>query len=254
MLKIDTRESRLIELVQKCIVENEPFSKIQVVVEVLLIGDIMIGDDIIVERKTLTDLSASIKDGRYEEQSYRLSNTTDVHNHNIIYLIEGNLKTYKMKADINTLYSAMFSINYYKGFSLHRSFDIAESAFLLCNMAYKLEKSKKSPFYSKVKVNLQTDIEAEDLDKNYCKFVKKNKKENITPENINEIMLQQIPGIQSITSTAILSHFQTVSNLTDKIKENPNCLNHITLTHATTGKVRKLSKSVIASLIKYLHK
>ena len=42
------------------------------------LGDVIICDDdgserMIIERKTLNDLAASIKDGRYEEQGYRLS-------------------------------------------------------------------------------------------------------------------------------------------------------------------------------------
>ena len=47
--------------------------------EVLPIGDVLIqtneGKDVlIIERKTFADLLSSIKDGRYEEQSYRLLN------------------------------------------------------------------------------------------------------------------------------------------------------------------------------------
>ena len=37
-------------------------------------------------------------------------------------------------------YSAMFSLNYYKGFSVFRSFSLDETATIVCNMAYKLEK------------------------------------------------------------------------------------------------------------------
>ena len=60
--------------------------------ERLPLGDIIIHDpaqqkDIVLfERKSLNDLAASIQDGRYKEQSFRLTQTTDFHNHNI-YLI-----------------------------------------------------------------------------------------------------------------------------------------------------------------------
>ena len=72
---------------------------------------------IIIERgegKTISDLTASIKDGRYKEQSYRLDGYS-IHNHNIIYLIEGNLN--RASFDKKTIYSSMFSIGYCKGFS-----------------------------------------------------------------------------------------------------------------------------------------
>ena len=49
-------------------------------------------EELIIERKSISDLLSSIKDGRYEEQSYRL-NGSQTHNHNIIYLIEGGILT-----------------------------------------------------------------------------------------------------------------------------------------------------------------
>ena len=57
--------------------------------ETLLLGDVIITNDkdeevLIIERKTLRDLAASIKDGRYLEQSFRLNNC-NCHNHHIIY-------------------------------------------------------------------------------------------------------------------------------------------------------------------------
>jgi len=104
------------------------FKNLVVKFETLPIGDIIICDDkeekIIIERKSISDLLASIKDGRYEEQSYRL-NGLNHHNHNIVYLVEGDVnKTnyYKTRNDNEKLmaYSAMFSLNYYKGFSVFR--------------------------------------------------------------------------------------------------------------------------------------
>ncbi len=47
--------------------------------------------DFIVERKTADDLAASIVDGRYEEQKFRLKNCGI---NNVIYLIEGKAGQY----------------------------------------------------------------------------------------------------------------------------------------------------------------
>ena len=58
----------------------------------------------IIERKTLNDLASSIKDGRYKEQGYRLSNCS-LHNHNIFYLIEDNLSSYNSKFNNNNMLS-----------------------------------------------------------------------------------------------------------------------------------------------------
>ena len=138
------------------------FADLKIVTESLPIGDIIICSEsktdgsieekIIIERKSLRDLSASIKDGRYEEQSYRL-NGLPHHNHNIVYLIEGHMEKmniFKGPNDKMMLYSSMISINYFKGFSLWRSGSIDESALIICNCAYKLakgEKENKKPYY-----------------------------------------------------------------------------------------------------------
>ena len=105
------------------------YSKLyKIKIEQLHIGDIVIEDDsgktiLIFERKTLNDLAASIKDGRYNEQSFRL-NKEQIHNHNIIYIIEGDIERYNEKRthiSKKTLISTMFSLLYYKGFSVYRT-------------------------------------------------------------------------------------------------------------------------------------
>ena len=80
---------------------------------------------------------------------------------------------------------------------------------------------------------------------------KKVKKENITPENIGEIMLCQIPGVSSVSALAILAQFKTLPELIKSIQEDENCLNNICTTDAN-GKNRKISKTAIATIIKFL--
>ena len=144
---VDNREHELIKMCKHFLDIMPTCKDIVLVVKPLPIGDIIISyegkEKLIVERKSLADLSSSIKDGRYEEQSYRL-NGLPHHNHNIIYLIEGDmnrLNMFKNRIDKMMLYSAMISINHYKGFSLMRSQNLEETAIILCNMAYKIRKS-----------------------------------------------------------------------------------------------------------------
>jgi ERCC4-type nuclease len=267
-LKIDVREAELIKKCQANIEMISNFKDIKLVPVQLPLGDIILNDGqndlIIIERKSLSDLAASIKDGRYEEQSYRLKNLWH-HNHNIIYLIEGDFNrfnSFKDRIDKLTLYSALLSINYFKGFSVWRSMSIDETALMICNMAYKLNKEKdKQPFYSNALSN-STTVEGtvEDppvtaslvsSDKDYCSVVKKVKKDNITSENIGEIMLCQIPGISSTSALAILAEFKTLPNLIKAIDTNEACLNNICTTDAN-GKSRKISKAAIATIIKFL--
>ena len=267
IIKIDTREQELFKKCEATINAVPKFKDIQLVSQNLPLGDIIINDGtndcLIIERKTLTDLGASIKDGRYEEQSYRL-NGIEHHNHNIIYLIEGDMyrfNTFKERIDKQTLYSAMFSINYFKGFSIMRTNTIDETAMICCNMVYKLVGglkagkngyylNKKSDFISDAHENVNNENDKNE-EKDYCKVVKKVKKDNITTENIGEIMLCQIPGISSATALAIFKEFNTLPNLINSLKENESCLDNIT-TSDSNGKNRKISKTAIANIIKFL--
>jgi ERCC4-type nuclease len=260
-LKIDVREGDLFTCCKMIVDRHVSKDLIELTSVPLPIGDIIISDAItdedkvIVERKTLVDLAASIKDGRYAEQSYRL-NGLNHPNHNIIYLIEGDLtklSIFKSKLDKQTLYSAMFSINYYKGFSLMRSNTLEESATILCNMLFKLVKSDdKQPYYTQQQQQQQQQQQMPSEEVNdYCSVVKRVKKENVTKQNISNIMLCQIPSISDVTATAVFKKFNTMSDLIVAIREDPTCLNDIKTTMAN-GKSRKISKACIKNIIDFL--
>ena len=278
IIKIDTREQDLFKKCEATIAAVPKFADIKLIVEPLPLGDIIINDGtndcIIIERKTFSDLAASIKDGRYEEQSFRL-NGLQHHNHNIIYLIEGDINrfnSFKDRIDKQTLYSAMFSINYFKGFSIMRSNNLEETSTIVCNMVYKLVggcKAGKIGFYSNKLTNM-SDNPTEEVDslpenqtnntestknqsteKDYCSVIKKVKKENITPNNIGEIMLCNIPGVSSASALAILVQYKTLPNLIKSIQEDDQCLNNIS-TIDSNGKSRKISKTAIATIVKFL--
>jgi crossover junction endonuclease MUS81 len=257
-IKLDTREH---DLIARCnhYKEISPIYKdLEFVVESLPIGDIILSknneDLLIIERKSLSDLASSIKDGRYEEQSYRL-NGSSIHNHNIIYLVEGDmqrLNQFKDRTDKTTLYSAMLSLNYYKGFSVLRSMNLDESALMICNIAYKINKmGNKPPFYSNI--NMETTPQELQESQEYCNVVKKVKKENITEENIGEIMLCQIPGISSVSAIAIMKEFKTINNLILRLNEDKDCVKHISYTNSK-GQIRKISKNVIENIVLFLSK
>ena len=128
-------------------------------------------------------------------------------------------------------------------------------------MAYKINKSEKDnklPYYSnnKSESNLNDSEKNEENEmvssKDYCSVIKKVKKENITPENIGEIMLCQIPGISSTTAIAIMSKFNTISNLIIQLKLEPNILKDFSYTN-NKGQIRKINKTVIENIIKFLY-
>jgi len=307
LIKFDNREAELYKYAQQLIETIPSFKNLKTEFINLPLGDVIISTDnnssldksnidkIIIERKSISDLISSIKDGRYEEQSYRLNGLEDFHNHNIIYLIEGDInRTCKFNrfkdngSEKMMCYSSMFSLNYYKGFSVLRSFNLEETAFMICNIAYKLGKDiTKKPFYNNLKQNqtggkiidvkvsdnneLNNDnsnnevnnniiencnnnvIVEEACENNYVSVIKKVKKDNITVNNIDAIMLCQIPGISSVTSTAIISKFNSLSNLIKELELNEDCLKDVSTTNEK-GQTRKISKTCIANIVKFLLK
>ena len=98
LIKVDVREAELIKIFETLIVTIPIFKDLKIQLESLPLGDIIIFDEernvdlLILERKSISDLLASIKDGRYEEQSYRL-NGLNQPNHNIMYIIEGDVNS-----------------------------------------------------------------------------------------------------------------------------------------------------------------
>jgi crossover junction endonuclease MUS81 len=281
IIKVDTREPELLQKLNHLTSSMASFKNIIVKSETLPIGDIIICDEteekLIIERKSISDLLSSIKDGRYEEQSYRL-NGLNHHNHNIIYLVEGDVNKnnyFKSRNDNEKLmaYSAMFSLNYYKGFSVFRSFSLEETAMIICNMAYKLEKDNvaKKAFYKNnvhpsIETNLEENLEQSDevqqpnmsniteqSEKDYVNVVKKVKKDNITPDNIGAIMLCQIPGISSVTALAIMEQYKSLPNLIKELETNNYCLKDISSTNPK-GQTRKINKTSLANIVKFLLK
>lgn len=196
--------------------------------ERLPLGDIIIHDpkqqkDIVLfERKTLNDLAASIRDGRYKEQSFRLSQTTDFHNHNIIYIIEGDIAKYRPAPSSGTsngvtksaLQSAMVSLLYYKGFSVIRTMNVGETADFILHFADKVAKesaiSGMKPAYSSSAADTSSSeatAAAVTVDRYSEVASKKEKRDFITRENIGEIMLAQVPGVSPKIAAGIMKKY-----------------------------------------------
>jgi hypothetical protein len=148
-----------------------------------------------------------------------------------------------------------------------RTFNIEETALFICNIANKLEKSVvsgKKPFYQNIiSQNIEKQIgdkesstteengQIEQSEKDYISVIKKIKKENVTTTNIGEIMLCQIPGVSSVTSLAIMEKYKNLPSLIKEIEANKSCLDNISYTNPK-GQTRKISKTSIANVVKFL--
>lgn len=227
----DERETPLFDLCQQSMEPDTVLEK-----KVIPLADILITNDdetetyVYFERKSIADLLASIKDGRYKEQSYRLSNCC-ANAHNVVYLIEGMLPP----KDKKLVVSCIASLNYFKGFSVHRTVSMQETAFYL--MAYSDKLSRE--FAKGSKGFNTTNVVSEG---GYTSVVKVQKKANITPENIGQLFLMQIPGISSTIAQEIMKPFKSFLEFVDHIKQNPTYLETVKISG------RKVGSNIIKSI------
>ena len=237
---IDKRETKLIDELSKT-------SDCNFECDVLDVGDIHLCDDndniiVIFERKTIADLLSSIKDGRYSEQSIRLT-AHELHNHFVYYLIEGSISKFQ---DEKLIYSTICSLSYFKGFSLLRSYSVKETGEIIVAFCKKLEKE-----INKGKIGYylsDLSIGSDDLD--YCSSIKTTKKENIKPENILQIMLMQIPKINTKSSSAIAQKYHTMSDLLKVINTiEMTCI----ISKYSMIKQKKVEKLIKVQLIIYVN-
>jgi len=134
MIVIDFREKDILKF---CTELNK---NIEIKTENLLLGDILI-DKLLIERKTINDLAASIVDGRYREQSFRLIKALQ-EGFKVFYFIEGNMDLYTGSISKNTLVSTIYSLTH-KGFQVLLTKNSKETAFFILQFAEKMKNERK---------------------------------------------------------------------------------------------------------------
>jgi crossover junction endonuclease MUS81 len=235
-LQIDFREKSIIELFDTCDTncEIETCS--------LAVGDFIIKDNLsnqlyyIIERKTIEDLSASIKDGRFREQKMRLLESVG-DSQRVIYIIEGYQNLFSNKKRLlpkDTLDSAIMNL------MLKHHYIV----FYTQNPQDTFEKLKK--LYKKI---VDKDI-GEQLGNTNCNLISKTQKSS---DNIFVNQLCMIPGVSKTIADSIAGKFSTMKELLDSYN---NCDNkkemELMLVNTEINSKRKigkiLSKKIYTSL------
>ena len=212
-ITLDTREHELIALCTE--------QKIAIQTANLEVGDILLhhpvhGETLVMERKTLADLAASIKDGRFREQKQRILSAHP--NHRVTYLIEGvtlnKLSTGKELYGMSTsaLYSAMISLSYRDGFHLIQTGTIKDTLSWILEVA-----SRMDTHPDKIKYTIKDGDETSYL---ASVKVKTKKIENVTPTVCYTLQLGQVPGISTKLAGDIIVMYPTLFGLLNAIKEH----------------------------------
>jgi ERCC4-type nuclease len=160
---------------------------------------------IIIERKSLSDLSASIKDGRYKEQKQRLLYAID-HKIRKIYFIEGdNMNDFHLQQSVFD--GIMLSNVIRDKIMIYRTKNIEDTYLTLKRIYEHLPKW----------LNENWDVDA--LETIEYSGIKSIKKENVTYEVAFKAMISTIPGISNSIASVLFEKYKSIENMINIIKE-----------------------------------
>ena len=159
-LEVDYREKKLIDLLN--LANNSRLDKIKITTPNLKVGDIILKYHhisktkeethykMIIERKSVSDLMSSIKDGRYKEQKMRIKScqTQDLKNGikcQFFYLIEGNVNTVKFRKKQNSkgIYGSWISMLFRDDIKMIRTWDLEETSIFIMRLVDRVLKNAK---------------------------------------------------------------------------------------------------------------
>jgi len=220
-LTIDNRENHLIKLLNTNDVSFD--------VKQLDLGDIVFQNEkdeiiLIIERKTLHDLKASICDGRLREQRTRLLSNYDTKR--IMYIIEGDINNVSKSLNVDTLLGSIVNMQLRDSIMVHKTMNITETMKYIVKLKSKLEKDLSEYFKENHEIS-KTE---------YCSTIKTKKKSNITPSNWFITQLALIPNITEYIAESIMDKYKTLPNLIKEYEsidedERPKMLSDIIYTN-----------------------
>ena len=283
MLILDSRESKLIDLIKS---KSPTEFKIPYSTENLQIGDIIIKHtldnitySLIIERKCVTDMIASIKDGRYKEQKIRLlAELANSPNTIITYLLEGTSTEIRLPQDKIMFNGSIISSTFRDKISIIRTYSLAETLEILIRLHERFTKDI-TDFFTPKKNNTQSLEQlldqtnqvneliqtTQEQDKNvsegvnslYLQSIKKCKKDNLTPVTWNHMCYMNIPGISSNIAIKIADVYPKLKDLIlayqmlDSETEKENLLTNIVLTDTDKQK-RKIGPVISKRVYQYI--
>lgn len=180
---LDTREHGLIKLMP------------ETPTKLLPVGDIWIGP-VVAERKTIADLEASLRDGRYREQRTRLLAHCAEVKARPLYIIEGSLR--KCSTSHNVLFKVLARLSLRYGVSVIYTEGLEDTVIRIKDICELLQ---KDPNCFNAEMLSYTDVVTH----------KKANKED--PTNFLHAVLQQCPGVSGDKAKSIATAFKNLEGI-----------------------------------------
>lgn len=249
MMKIyvDCREHQLISLFSE---NNLQFEQKQ-----LDIGDVLITDEndkvyCIIERKTVKDMIASVKDGRYREQKHRL--LLNFNKKNIIYLIEDfySFMGLNNKSAESAIIHSLFrdEIKHIFSRNINDTFFIIQSIFsrVIAHPEY----------FQVVGGELGDEGEGKGGEKykevGYFSMNSIKKSNNMCHESINMSLFCQIPGVSQQSASSLCNHYGSFANMIVTLKGLTSDEDKMNELNTIKVNGRKMNKNIVKGILEFV--
>ena len=188
----DTRERDLIPLLENVATRNLPVGDIWIG----LSGENVLPGGLVIERKAVADLEASIKDGRYREQRLRLLTYCQETGARPLYIIEGAMdRPFQQRFHGNTLRKFLHRLQIRYGVPVIHT-ESLEATASICAVLLDQWRTDKTVF-----------VAEDGAKKDYATSVTIHKRGNKEdPRVFASMVLQQCPGISAAIAKALLGN------------------------------------------------
>lgn len=215
----------------------------------LLFGDAVIQVDdcplVVIERKTLMDLAASIKDGRYKNQKTKMCE--HVEQSKLYYIIEGTFDFGSEEVALGgiskkSIVSCVINTLVRDNIKVLTTRNVKETYFLIDAM------------YERIKADPGKYVKSENGD--HERVISKPKAKTLTTEECFESQLCQVPDVSLKSARAILKTFPSMKELYLQLgplsdDEKLKRLKELML-EDSKGKQRRISERVVKNILQYM--
>ena len=223
-------------------------------VKQLDLGDIIVEDNsnendvkelFIIERKTVRDLIASVKDGRYKEQKIRLeAMKSNGECREILYIVEGDLNIGLNDDEIKTFNGSIISTQMRDSINVIRTMNINETVDFLLRL--KSRCISNDCWEKKGKKNKNDDEQ-------YLSTIKRKKGNNITKNGCQLLIISSVPGVSQETAKVIINKYGSIRGLFDNYSKLKNDNDKEKMLIGIELKKGKITEAMSKKIYNYLY-